>query len=146
VVLLLQLLIQKLLECKPAERLGVLMPSLPPMRCPAQCGTLTLARTCVLQDLIQKLLERKPAKRLGMLSGKAQDVKRHRWFEGMDWAALEARRSAPPRRPKVGSHNMLTWTVTTCWTDSVETAALGLMLRLGTARCRADDLAWTGQH
>jgi serine/threonine protein kinase len=67
-----------------------------------------------LQDLIQKLLERKPAKRLGMLSGKAQDVKRHRWFEGMDWAALEARRSAPARRPKVGgqysdldSHNML---------------------------------------
>jgi cGMP-dependent protein kinase 2 len=55
----------------------------------------------LLQDLIQKLLERKPAKRLGMLSGKAQDVKRHRWFEGMDWAALEARRSAPPRRPKV---------------------------------------------
>lgn len=55
-----------------------------------------------LQDLIQKLLERKPAKRLGMLSGKAQDVKRHRWFEGMDWAALEARRAAPPRRPKVG--------------------------------------------
>jgi serine/threonine protein kinase len=70
----------------------------------------------LLQDLIQKLLERKPAKRLGMLSGKAQDVKRHRWFEGMDWAALEARRSAPPRRPKVGSHNMLTWTVTACWT------------------------------
>jgi serine/threonine protein kinase len=55
----------------------------------------------MLQDLIQKLLERKPAKRLGMLSGKAQDVKRHRWFEGMDWAALEARRSAPSRRPKV---------------------------------------------
>uniref|UniRef100_A0A383WC48 cGMP-dependent protein kinase n=1 Tax=Tetradesmus obliquus TaxID=3088 RepID=A0A383WC48_TETOB len=52
------------------------------------------------KDLIQKLLERKPAKRLGMLSGKAQDVKRHRWFEGMDWAALEARRAAPPRRPK----------------------------------------------
>jgi cGMP-dependent protein kinase 2 len=54
-----------------------------------------------LQDLVQKLLERKPAKRLGMLSGKAQDVKRHKWFEGVDWAALEARRSAPPRKPKV---------------------------------------------
>eukprot|EP00775_Hariotina_reticulata_P007218 gene7218-7431_t len=52
------------------------------------------------KDLVQKLLERKPAKRLGMLSGKAQDVKRHKWFEGVDWAALEARRSPPPRKPK----------------------------------------------
>lgn len=48
-----------------------------------------------------RLLERKPAKRLGMLAGKAQDVKRHRWFDGFDWAALEARRLVPPRKPKV---------------------------------------------
>lgn len=52
--------------------------------------------------MIQKLLERKPAKRLGMLSGKAQDVKRHKWFEGLDWEALEARRITPTRKPRVG--------------------------------------------
>lgn len=52
------------------------------------------------KDLIAKLLERKPAKRLGMLSGKAVDVKRHKWFEGVDWEAIEARRVAPPRKPK----------------------------------------------
>ena len=52
------------------------------------------------QDLIQRLLERKPTKRLGMLSGKAADVMRHRWFEGVDWAALAAKRVTPPRRPK----------------------------------------------
>lgn len=51
--------------------------------------------------MIQRLLERKPAKRLGMLSGKAQDVKRHKWFEGLDWEALEARRLTPPRKPRV---------------------------------------------
>lgn len=49
------------------------------------------------------MLERKPAKRLGMLSGKAQDVKRHKWFEGFDWESLEARRVLAPRKPKVGA-------------------------------------------
>jgi serine/threonine protein kinase len=53
------------------------------------------------QDLIQRLLERKPTKRLGMLSGKAGDVMRHRWFEGVDWGALAAKRVAPPRKPRV---------------------------------------------
>ena len=52
------------------------------------------------QDLVQKLLERKPAKRLGMLQGRAADVKRHKWFDGVDWDSLEARRTGPPRRPK----------------------------------------------
>jgi hypothetical protein len=54
-----------------------------------------------LQDLIQRLLERKPAKRLGMLSGKAMDVMRHKWFEGVDWEALAAKRVAPVRKPRV---------------------------------------------
>jgi cGMP-dependent protein kinase 2 len=53
-----------------------------------------------MQDLISKLLERKPAKRLGMLSGRAADVKRHRWFEGLDWEALEVRQLSAPRKPK----------------------------------------------
>jgi len=52
------------------------------------------------KDLVSKLLERKPAKRLGMLSGKASDVKKHKWFEGVDWAALEGRRLPPIRKPK----------------------------------------------
>lgn len=30
-------------------------------------------------DLIVKLLERKPTKRLGMLSGRANDIKKHKW-------------------------------------------------------------------
>jgi hypothetical protein len=53
------------------------------------------------QDFIQRLLERKPARRLGMLAGRSADVRRHRWFDGFDWAALEARRVTPPRRPRV---------------------------------------------
>lgn len=52
------------------------------------------------KDLIMKLLERKPTKRLGMLSGKAADVMRHKWFDGVDWDALGAKRLQPPRKPR----------------------------------------------
>ena len=52
------------------------------------------------QDLIGRLLERKPGRRLGMLNGRAADIKRHKWFEGMDWEALASRRVQPPRLPQ----------------------------------------------
>ena len=35
-----------------------------------------------------------------MLAGRANDIKKHRWFEGLDWEALEARKVQPPRIPK----------------------------------------------
>ena len=54
-----------------------------------------------------RLLERKPVRRLGMLSGRARDIKRHRWFDGLEWEALEARRIEPPRKPKDDSQKRL---------------------------------------
>ena len=60
-----------------------------------------------VQDLIARLLERKPTRRLGMLAGKAADVKRHKWFDSIDWAALEARRVEPPRKPRDDSAKRL---------------------------------------
>jgi len=59
------------------------------------------------KDLIQRLLERKPARRLGMLNGRVNDIKHHRWFEGFDWESLEARRMAPPRKPRDDSAKRL---------------------------------------
>ncbi len=59
------------------------------------------------QDLISRLLERKPTRRLGMLNGRAADIKRHKWFEGLDWEALEARKVEPPRRPRDDSAKRL---------------------------------------
>lgn len=56
--------------------------------------------TANAKDLISRLLERKPAKRLGMLNGRALDIKKHKWFEGMSWEELETRRAQPPRKPK----------------------------------------------
>ena len=54
-----------------------------------------------------RLLERKPARRLGMLNGRANDIKKHKWFEGLDWEALEARKVAPMRKPKEDSAKRL---------------------------------------
>ena len=59
------------------------------------------------QDLISRLLERKPTRRLGMLNGRATDIKRHKWFDGLDWDALEARKMEPPRLPKDDSAKRL---------------------------------------
>lgn len=56
--------------------------------------------TAPAKDLIARLLERKPAKRLGMLNGRANDIKTHRWFDGMPWEELEARRTLPQRKPR----------------------------------------------
>ncbi len=56
---------------------------------------------------MSRLLERKPARRLGMLSGRAGDIKKHKWFEGLDWEALEARKVEPQRKPKDDSSKRL---------------------------------------
>ncbi len=42
-----------------------------------------------------------------MLNGRAADIKRHKWFDGLDWDALEARRMEPPRLPKDDSAKRL---------------------------------------
>lgn len=59
------------------------------------------------QDLVGRLLERKPARRLGMLNGRANDIKKHKWFEELDWEALEARKVTPLRKPKEDSAKRL---------------------------------------
>jgi len=52
------------------------------------------------RDLISRLLERKPMKRIGMLQGRSSDVKKHPWFRGFDWDALNSRQMEPPRKPR----------------------------------------------
>lgn len=48
-----------------------------------------------IKSLILALLEKDPVKRLGALKGGAGDVKKHPWFKGFDWHALQVR---PPTR------------------------------------------------
>mmetsp|Transcript_35716 Transcript_35716/g.57772 ORF Transcript_35716/g.57772 Transcript_35716/m.57772 type:complete len:332 (+) Transcript_35716:75-1070(+) len=48
------------------------------------------------KDLIKKLLVADKTKRLGCLKNGAEDIKRHKWFKGMDWAALYAKQIRSP--------------------------------------------------
>uniref|UniRef100_A0A6S9HA20 cAMP-dependent protein kinase n=1 Tax=Heterosigma akashiwo TaxID=2829 RepID=A0A6S9HA20_HETAK len=53
------------------------------------------------KSLIKKLLVDDLTKRLGCLKGGAQDIKKHKFFNGMDWAALLERRLPAPIVPRV---------------------------------------------
>ena len=48
----------------------------------------------VAHSLISKLLEKDLSKRFGNLRKGGEDVKAHRFFEGTDWAQVEARKFA----------------------------------------------------
>jgi serine/threonine protein kinase len=44
------------------------------------------------KDMIKRLLSDDRTKRLGNLKAGADDVKKHKWFNGVDWEMLLARR------------------------------------------------------
>ena len=46
----------------------------------------------VAQHLISRLLEKDLSKRFGNLKGGLEDIKSHRFFNGMDWKQLENRK------------------------------------------------------
>ena len=53
------------------------------------------------KDLFTRLLRREPKKRLGYHSGDMDVIKNHRYFRGLDWAALERRELTPPIVPRI---------------------------------------------
>jgi len=54
------------------------------------------------KTLIKKLLNQDLTKRYGCLKAGADDVKRHKWFQGIDWYLLVERRLTAPIIPRVG--------------------------------------------
>uniref|UniRef100_A0A8B9RP05 protein kinase C n=1 Tax=Astyanax mexicanus TaxID=7994 RepID=A0A8B9RP05_ASTMX len=52
-------------------------------------------------SIIQKLLQKNPEKRLGAGEQDANEVKKHRFFQGIDWEALLAKRVKPPFLPTI---------------------------------------------
>ncbi|XP_078127980.1 serine/threonine-protein kinase N2 isoform X2 [Sander vitreus] len=52
-------------------------------------------------SLIQKLLQKTPEMRLGGGEEDASEIKRHKFFQGMDWGALLAKKMKPPFLPVV---------------------------------------------
>lgn len=53
------------------------------------------------KDLIKRLLTQDRAKRFGCLKHGAEDIKKHKWYKGMDWDALFARAIPAPFIPAV---------------------------------------------
>ena len=58
------------------------------------------------RDLVRKLLTADRAKRLGNLRGGGDDVRKHKWFRGIDFAALfERKLDAPFVPPHASAHD-----------------------------------------
>jgi serine/threonine protein kinase len=54
-------------------------------------------------DICSQLLDKNPAKRLGSLGRGASELMEHPWFQGVDWAAIEAKQPASPYAPQLES-------------------------------------------
>jgi len=55
------------------------------------------------KDIIKRLLVHDRTQRLGCLAKGADDIKRHKFFRGVDWNALHSRRIQAPILPQVSS-------------------------------------------
>jgi hypothetical protein len=54
-----------------------------------------------VEHLIRRLLNPNPSLRLGMLRGGIEDIKKHRWFHGVNWAKLTKKLYRTPWVPKL---------------------------------------------
>lgn len=57
------------------------------------------------KDLIKKLLTADRTKRFGCLKNGAADIKTHKWFKGLDWDRIFARKVKPPYVPAYSAPN-----------------------------------------
>ena len=57
------------------------------------------------KDLIKNLLKVDPSKRLGSGSTGAADVKKHKWFRGVDWDLVQNREIPPPWIPSMSGED-----------------------------------------
>ena len=57
------------------------------------------------KDLVRKLLTADRTKRFGCLRDGAEDVKRHKWFKGVDWQRVHDRKIKPPYVPGFASQD-----------------------------------------
>ncbi|KAI3658353.1 hypothetical protein MP638_007327 [Amoeboaphelidium occidentale] len=65
------------------------------------------------KDLIKSLLNRNPSKRLGCGPGGIDDIKKHKWFKGIEWDQLRRREVPAPYVPKFShagdTSNFIAW-------------------------------------
>jgi len=49
-----------------------------------------------VKELIKKLLTKERTKRIGSSKNGAEDIKKHKWYRGLNWAALYNKQMPPP--------------------------------------------------
>jgi len=59
----------------------------------------------VAKDLVRKLLQPDRTARFGCLRDGAEDIKRHKWFRGLDWFSVFCRSYKPPYVPAFRAPN-----------------------------------------
>ncbi len=57
------------------------------------------------KDLIKNLLRVDPSKRLGNGKDGAENVKKHKWFRGVDWDLVKNREIPPPWSPSMSGED-----------------------------------------
>jgi len=57
------------------------------------------------RDLIRKLLTADRTKRIGNLKNGAEDIKKHKWYRGLNWAALYNKNIPAYLVPEVSGEN-----------------------------------------
>lgn len=54
-----------------------------------------------MRNLLEELFTKDPEKRLGSGTNGSEEIKRHPWFEKVDWEAILTKRIRPPYVPKI---------------------------------------------
>ncbi|KAL1193797.1 Serine/threonine-protein kinase AtPK2/AtPK19 [Cardamine amara subsp. amara] len=66
--------------------------------------------------LLKGLLQKEPERRLGSGPSGAEEIKKHKWFKGINWKKLEAREVQPSFKPEVSGRHCIA-NFDKCWTD-----------------------------
>lgn len=66
-------------------------------------------------SLLKGLLQKEPSRRLGRGPSGGDDIKRHKWFQSINWKKLEARELQPKFKPDVSGKDC-TANFDRCWT------------------------------
>jgi hypothetical protein len=53
--------------------------------------------------LVKSLCKKEPTERIAMKKGGTENIKKHAWYAGHDWAAMKQMKVEPPYKPKVKS-------------------------------------------
>ncbi|XP_010464481.1 PREDICTED: serine/threonine-protein kinase AtPK2/AtPK19 [Camelina sativa] len=66
--------------------------------------------------LLKGLLAKEPERRLGSGPTGAEEIKKHKWFKGINWKKLEAREVQPSFKPEVSGRQCIA-NFDKCWTE-----------------------------